>query len=133
MQKMGIDPLHRCFELLPEHMERLEKETGVLPSINQVELHPFFNQKQQRQWHDEHGVATESWSPLARTNDVFSNDTIKLVADKHNKTASQVILRWHYQLGSVPIPKSASPNDNWKTCQSLILIWIMMIWWHSTN
>ncbi|TFJ92750.1 aldo/keto reductase [Lentibacillus salicampi] len=109
-KKWGLIRSIGVSNFLPEHMERLEKETGVLPSINQVELHPFFNQKEQREWHDEHGVATESWSPLARTNDILTNETIKRVADKHGKTASQVILRWHYQLGSVAIPKSASPK-----------------------
>ncbi|MEN2766931.1 aldo/keto reductase [Ornithinibacillus xuwenensis] len=95
---------------LPEHLERLEKETGVRPSMNQVELHPFFNQEPQRKWHEENNIVTESWSPLARAYDVFQNETIKNIADKHNKTISQVILRWHYQLGAVSIPKSASPQ-----------------------
>ncbi|ALX48923.1 aldo/keto reductase [Lentibacillus amyloliquefaciens] len=109
-KKWGLIRSIGVSNFLPEHMERLEKETGVLPSINQVELHPFFNQKEQRQWHEANGVATESWSPLARTNDVLTNDAIIQIAEKHNKTASQIILRWHYQLGSVPIPKSASPK-----------------------
>jgi len=109
-KKWGLIRSIGVCNFLPEHMERLEKETGVLPSINQVELHPFFNQEEQRKWHEEHGVATESWSPLARTNKVFSNDTIKELADKYNKTASQIILRWHYQHGAVAIPKSASPK-----------------------
>ncbi|RDW18370.1 2,5-diketo-D-gluconic acid reductase [Oceanobacillus arenosus] len=95
---------------LPEHLERLEKETGVLPSINQIELHPFFNQEDQRKWHEEHNVKTESWSPLARANAVLQNETLQQIANVHNKTISQVILRWHHQLGSIPIPKSASPE-----------------------
>jgi diketogulonate reductase-like aldo/keto reductase len=82
----------------------------VRPSMNQVELHPFFNQEPQRKWHEENNIVTESWSPLARAYDVFQNETIKNIADKHNKTISQVILRWHYQLGTVSIPKSASPQ-----------------------
>lgn len=109
-KKWGLIRSIGVSNFLPEHMERLEKETGVLPSINQVELHPFFNQEEQRQWHEKHGIVTESWSPLARANDVFSNDTIKGIADKHNKSASQIILRWHYQHGAVAIPKSTSPN-----------------------
>ncbi|SFA94159.1 Aldo/keto reductase [Lentibacillus halodurans] len=95
---------------LPEHIERLEKETGVKPSINQIELHPFFNQENQRKWHEENHVATESWSPLARANDVLQHETIQNIANQHHKTASQVILRWHYQLGAISIPKSASPE-----------------------
>ncbi|WP_421378092.1 aldo/keto reductase [Bacillus salacetis] len=94
---------------LPEHLERLEKETGVLPSINQIELHPFFNQEEQRKWHEEQGIVTESWSPLYRASDVFENDTLNEIALKHGKSISQVVLRWHYQIGAVPIPKSSSP------------------------
>jgi diketogulonate reductase-like aldo/keto reductase len=93
---------------LPEHLERLKKETGVMPSINQIELHPFFNQKEQRKWHEEHGIVTESWSPLYRASDIFKNETLKEIATKHGKTISQVVLRWHYQIGAVAIPKSAS-------------------------
>lgn len=95
---------------LPEHIERLEKETGVKPSINQIELHPFFNQEKQRQWHEANHVKTQSWSPLARANEVLHNATLKKIADHHHKTVSQVILRWHYQLGAITIPKSASPE-----------------------
>lgn len=95
---------------LPEHLERLEKETGVKPSINQIELHPFFNQEQQRKYHQEHQIITESWSPLGRANAVLENETIKDIANRHQKTVSQIILRWHYQLGAISIPKSASPE-----------------------
>ncbi|MGG3574075.1 aldo/keto reductase [Bacillus gobiensis] len=95
---------------LPEHIERLEKETGILPSINQIELHPFFNQEEQRKFHEEKNIATESWSPLARASEVLHNDTIQQIANNQNKTISQVILRWHYQIGAISIPKSASPK-----------------------
>ncbi|MBM7599567.1 diketogulonate reductase-like aldo/keto reductase [Virgibacillus halotolerans] len=109
-KKWGLVRSIGVCNFLPEHMERLEKETGVMPSINQIELHPFFNQEQQRKWHEENNVKTESWSPLARANTVLQNETIKKIADHHNKSISQVILRWHYQLGAIPIPKSASPK-----------------------
>jgi len=95
---------------LPEHMERLEKETGVKPSVNQIELHPYFNQANQRNWHEEHEIKIESWSPLARANEILHNDTFQMLANQHNKTISQIILRWHYQLGAISIPKSASPT-----------------------
>lgn len=94
---------------LPEHIERLEKETGVKPSINQIELHPFFNQAEQRKWHEENDVQTQSWSPLARVNNVLDHDILTAIASHHHKSVSQVILRWHYQLGSVAIPRSTSP------------------------
>ncbi|WP_010651319.1 aldo/keto reductase [Oceanobacillus massiliensis] len=95
---------------LPEHLERLEKETGVKPSLNQIELHPFFNQEEQRKWHEENQIATESWSPMVRASEVFHNETLKRIAEAKHKSISQVILRWHYQLGAISIPKSASPE-----------------------
>ncbi|MEN2467318.1 aldo/keto reductase [Ornithinibacillus sp. JPR2-1] len=109
-KKWGLIRTIGVCNFLPEHLTKLEKETGVLPAINQIELHPFFNQEDQRKWHEEHSVVTESWSPLARANDVFEHETLKKVAEKHNKTVSQVVLRWHYQLGAVAIPKSATPT-----------------------
>ncbi|MEC5423515.1 aldo/keto reductase [Virgibacillus sp. C22-A2] len=108
-QKWGLIRSIGVCNFLPEHLERLKKETGVLPSMNQVELHPFFNQEEQRNWHAINNVKTQSWSPLCRANTILENDTIGRIATKHNKTISQVILRWHHQLGSIPIPKSASP------------------------
>ena len=108
-KKWGLVRSIGVSNFLPEHIERLIKETGVKPSVNQIELHPFFNQAEQRKWHEENNIITESWSPLARANDVLNNDTIQKIAERHNKTVSQVILRWHYQLGAVSIPKSSSP------------------------
>ncbi|TYS64991.1 aldo/keto reductase [Bacillus infantis] len=93
---------------LPEHLDRLEKETGVKPSMNQVELHPYFNQEEERAYHEKHGILTESWSPLGRGSDLLGNGDIQKIAEKHGKSIAQVILRWHYQLGAVSIPKSSS-------------------------
>jgi len=107
-KKQGLIRSIGVCNFLPEHIVRLEKETGVKPSLNQIELHPFFNQAEQRKWHEDHGVVTQSWSPLARANEVLENNTLKQIAEAHNKTVTQVILRWHYQLGAISIPKSAS-------------------------
>ncbi|EKN64528.1 aldo/keto reductase [Schinkia azotoformans] len=93
---------------LREHIERLEKETGVKPSINQIELHPFFNQAEQRKYHEEKNIATQSWSPLTRGFKELQIDTLQKIAVQHNKTIVQIVLRWHYQLGAISIPKSAS-------------------------
>ncbi len=108
-KKWGLIRSIGVCNFLPEHIERLEKETGVKPSINQIELHPFFNQEQQRKWHEEHNITTESWSPFTRGLKDLQIETIQTIAEQHNKTISQVILRWHYQLGAIAIPKSASP------------------------
>lgn len=109
-KKWGLIRSIGVCNFLPEHLERLKRDTGVLPSINQIELHPFFNQEEQRKWHEEHNVKTESWSPLARVNNILENETLRNIAEKHKKTVSQVILRWHHQLGSIPIPKSSLPE-----------------------
>ncbi|MEF2968601.1 aldo/keto reductase [Paenibacillus sp. M1] len=93
---------------LPEHLDRLMKETGVTPSMNQVELHPYFDQAEQRKKHVEYGIVTESWSPLGRGNDIVEDEKIVRIAQAHGKTGVQVILRWHTQLGAIPIPKSGS-------------------------
>jgi len=108
-KKWGLIRSIGVCNFLPEHIERLEKETGVKPSINQIELHPYFNQEQQRKWHEEHNITTESWSPFTRGLKDLQIETIQSIAEQHNKTISQVILRRHYQLGAIAIPKSATP------------------------
>lgn len=95
---------------LPEHLERLEAETGVLPSINQIELHPYFPQEEMRKWNQDHGILTQAWSPLGRASDLLTNPLLEKIAKRVGKGVGQVILRWHHQLGSVPIPKSATPE-----------------------
>lgn len=95
---------------LPEHLERLEAETGVLPSVNQIELHPYFPQDEMRKWNQDHGILTQAWSPLGRASDLLTNPLLEKIAKRVGKGVGQVILRWHHQLGSVPIPKSATPE-----------------------
>ncbi|MEU0852752.1 aldo/keto reductase [Streptomyces flaveolus] len=93
-----------------EHIERLEKETGVLPSVNQIELHPLFPQDELRAFHERKGVRTESWSPLGRGSDLLDDPAVAAVAEAHGVTPAQAVLRWHTQLGAVPIPKSSDPG-----------------------
>lgn len=109
-QKWGLIRSIGVSNFLPEHLERLKKETGILPVINQVELHPFFNQEAQRKYHDENGIITESWSPLYQAGDIIHNETLQGIAGKYGRTVSQIILRWHVQIGAVPIPRSTSPQ-----------------------
>jgi 2,5-diketo-D-gluconate reductase A len=92
-----------------EDLERLEAETEIRPTLNQVELHPQMQQRKLRAWHEEHGIATEAWSPLAQ-GAVLRDDTIADIARAHGKTTAQTILRWHLQLGNVVIPKSVTPQ-----------------------
>jgi diketogulonate reductase-like aldo/keto reductase len=84
--------------------------TGVTPAVNQVELHPYFPQTALRAFHAEHGIRTESWSPLARRTELLTEQLLQELAVVHEVTPTQLVLRWHVQLGSTPIPKSADPD-----------------------
>jgi 2,5-diketo-D-gluconate reductase A len=92
-----------------EDLERLEAETETRPTVNQIELHPRFQQAELRAWHAEHGIATEAWSPLAQ-GELLDDETIAAIAARHGKTPAQAILRWHIQIGNVVIPKSVTPE-----------------------
>jgi 2,5-diketo-D-gluconate reductase A len=91
------------------HLERLIGETGIVPAINQVELHPRFQQTELRAFHAEHKIVTESWSPLGQGR-VMKDPLIAGIAQKHGRTPAQVALRWHLQNGFVAIPKSVTPS-----------------------
>jgi diketogulonate reductase-like aldo/keto reductase len=92
------------------HLARLIDETDVTPAVNQVELHPNFPQAALREFHLAHGIATESWSPLAVSASITSNSIVTAVADAHGVTPTQAVIRWHLQLGAIPIPKSGDPE-----------------------
>jgi 2,5-diketo-D-gluconate reductase A len=91
-------------------LTELIDETGVVPAVNQVELHPYFPQGALRAFHAEHGIRTESWSPLAKRSELLTEQILHELATVHDVTPTQVVLRWHIQLGSTPIPKSADPD-----------------------
>ncbi|MDR0536154.1 MAG: aldo/keto reductase [Puniceicoccales bacterium] len=92
-----------------EHLKRVIGETGVVPAVNQIELHPDFTQDALRAFHARHGILTESWSPLAQGKVLLTSPVVQKVAAKHQRTPAQVILRWHIDLGLVVIPKSITP------------------------
>jgi 2,5-diketo-D-gluconate reductase A len=92
-----------------EDLERLRREAPMLPTVNQIELHPRLQQPELRAWHHEHAVATEAWSPLARS-EVLDDATVAELASHHVRTPAQVVLRWHLQIGNVVIPKSVTPE-----------------------
>ncbi|WP_341358187.1 aldo/keto reductase [Georgenia sp. M64] len=92
-----------------DHLDRLITETGVTPAVNQIELHPAFPQEQMRAAHAERGIITQSWSPLGRAR-LLDAPAIVEAAGHHGVTPAQAVLRWHHQLGAVPIPKSADPE-----------------------
>lgn len=106
-QKAGLIRSIGVSNFLPEHIERLENETGVLPVINQVEMHPYFNQEEQRAFDASKDIITEAWGPVGQKNETLDEQAILDIADTHGKTAAQVVLRWEIQLGVLPIPKSS--------------------------
>ena len=105
-QKRGLVRHIGVSNFLPGHIERLIRATGVTPSVNQVELHPYFQQEEQRAYDEAHGIITEAWSPLARANELVSDPTVAAIAQAHGVSVVEAILRWHVQLGTVALPKS---------------------------
>ncbi|WP_182886075.1 aldo/keto reductase [Microbispora sp. H10885] len=91
-------------------LERLLAETGVVPVLNQIELHPQLAQRELREFHARHGIATEAWSPLGQGRGLLDLPVLAEIGGRYGKTAAQVVLRWHLQLGNVVIPKSVTPS-----------------------
>lgn len=90
------------------HLQRLLDETGMLPVVNQIELHPRFQQAELREFHAQHGIRTQAWSPLGR-GALWEDPVLAAVALKHGRSVAQVMIRWHIQLGNMVIPKSVTP------------------------
>ncbi|KAB1653599.1 aldo/keto reductase [Pseudoclavibacter chungangensis] len=107
LQREGLVRSIGVSNFTPEHLERIIDATGVVPAVNQVELHPYFPQAELRAFHAEHGIVTQAWSPLGR-GELLEDERVLAVANAHGVTPAQAILRWHVQIGSVPIPKSRS-------------------------
>jgi 2,5-diketo-D-gluconate reductase A len=92
----------------PETLRRIVDVTGVVPAVNQIELHPRFQQRAMRALHAELGIVTQSWSPLGRGH-LDANPKLAEIAAAHGKSWAQVVIRWHLQSGLAVIPKSATP------------------------
>jgi diketogulonate reductase-like aldo/keto reductase len=102
---------------MPEHLERLLAETPVVPAVNQIEVHPYFQQAELQRVHAEHGIVTQAWSPIGGITSygggeksAFDDPTLLEIARQHGKSAAQVMLRWHLQEGRSAIPKSTRPE-----------------------
>ncbi|MGD1170230.1 aldo/keto reductase [Mycobacterium seoulense] len=91
------------------HLDRLARETDTVPSVNQIELHPYFGNTEVRAYGREHGIATEAWAPIAQGK-VLDDPVINRIADARGKSAAQVVLRWHIQRGDIVFPKSVTPE-----------------------
>ena len=108
LQEKGLVRSIGVSNFQPAHLKRLVAETGVVPVVNQVELHPFLQQHEVRAADAELGIVTEAWSPLAKG--AVDHPTLVRVAEQHGRTPAQVVLRWHLELGHVVIPKSVTPS-----------------------
>lgn len=93
-----------------EGLQRIIDETGVVPAINQVELHPFFNQAELRAFNASKGILTQAWSPLGQGGELLENATVAEIAAKHDATPAQVVIAWHLAIGNVVIPKSVTES-----------------------
>jgi diketogulonate reductase-like aldo/keto reductase len=109
MQQEGLARAIGVSNFQPAHLERLIAETGVTPAVNQVELHPLFQQAGLRREHEELGIVTQAWSPLTQ-GQVLDDPVLTRIAEVHGKTSGQVVIRWHLQLDNVVIPKSVTPQ-----------------------
>ena len=92
-----------------EHLERLASETDTVPAVNQIEVHPYFTNEAVREYGQEHGIATEAWSPIAQ-GEVLDDPTLTQIADIFGKAPAQIVLRWHIQRGDIVFPKSVTPS-----------------------
>ncbi len=109
LKEVGLVRAIGVSNFLPEHLDRLIEAEGVVPAVNQVELHPRLQQPDLRAAHAERGIVTEAWAPLAKGG-LLDDPVIQGIAARVERTPAQVILRWHLQLGTVVIPKSSNPT-----------------------
>ena len=110
LQKRGVVRTIGVSNFTEEHLRHIIEDTGVTPAINQIELHPYFNQEQMRAVHADLGIVTQSWSPLGKREAPYEEQTVVDIAESHGVTPAQVVLRWQVQLGNIPLPKSATPS-----------------------
>jgi 2,5-diketo-D-gluconate reductase A len=108
-QEQGLARAIGVSNFQPAHLARIVDETGVTPAVNQIELHPRLQQPGLRREHADRGIVTEAWSPLAQGR-VLDDPVIAGIAETHERTPAQVVIRWHLQLGNVVIPKSVTPE-----------------------
>jgi len=94
----------------PHHLDKLLEETETVPAINQIELHPHMQQAALRSYHERHGIRTEAWSPIGQGKGLLDAPELGEIAQAHDKSAAQVVLRWHIQIGNIIFPKSVTPD-----------------------
>lgn len=94
----------------PAHIDRILASTDVTPDVNQIQLDPTLTRDAARAYHQAHGIATQSWGPIGHGGELLGHPVVTELADRHGRTTAQVVLRWHLELGLLPIPKTSSPE-----------------------
>lgn len=111
MQKQGKVKSIGVSNFLPEHLKRIIDATGVVPAVNQLELHPAYQQRDIREFHRDLDILIECYSPLGgKKSDLLDNEVLREIGDSHAKSPAQVMIRWHLQQNLVPLPKSSKPE-----------------------
>lgn len=110
LRELGVARSIGVSNFTAEHLAAIIDDSGVTPALNQIELHPYFVQEEMRAEHERLGIVTEAWSPLGKASAPYDEPAVADAAAKYGVTSAQVILRWHIELGSVPLPKSARPE-----------------------
>ena len=110
LQRDGLVTSIGVSNFTAEHLDRIMDSSGVMPAVNQIEMHPYFPQEEMRAVHDALGIRTVAWSPLGQARQVLDEEPVRAAAAAHGVSPAQVVLRWHFELGSVPIPKSTRPE-----------------------
>ncbi|GGD82496.1 aldo/keto reductase [Microbacterium murale] len=107
LREAGLTRSIGVSNFLAEHLERVVNETGVTPAVDQIELHPAYQQRETVAWAADHGIRIESWGPLGQGKyDLFGTPAVADAATAHGKTPAQVVLGWHLQKGNIVFPKS---------------------------
>ncbi|MEO6126032.1 MAG: aldo/keto reductase [Ilumatobacteraceae bacterium] len=101
---IGVSNFHQ------QHIEEIIADTGVVPQLNQIELHPYLQQAEMRAFNAEHGIATEAWSPLGSGHGLLDDPVLAAIAERKGASTAQVVLAWHLAIGNVVIPKSVTPS-----------------------
>lgn len=92
------------------HLQRLAAETGTVPAVNQIELHPWLAQRELQDYHREHGIATEAWSPIGKGGALLKDERLVALGEKYGQSPAQIVLRWHIQQDNIVFPKSVTPS-----------------------
>lgn len=109
-QKFGLIKTIGVSNFEPDHLDNIIEETGVTPAVNQIEVHPYFNNQKLHEYNQKLGIVSESWSPTGRDkNDLKENQTLQEIGDKYGKSIAQVIVRWNYQRDLITVIKSSDP------------------------